>query len=202
MQFCDTLHGIQNLACKLFIRGNLPRISHLSSLQSSTSVDITSICRIAKACPSFPLNIFGESAPFSRTGSGESAPWSPHTGSSGSDECRCGDLQETRTFGGKPAKRYTWNVYIKTPESFCTGSLLDHTTVLTAAHCVEKKTSWGRWEASDLKLYVGTFDIRAPQMIRGVSSIHVHDDWVSSGISMYTASDIAMLKLDRRVDYR
>uniref|UniRef100_A0AAY4C078 Peptidase S1 domain-containing protein n=1 Tax=Denticeps clupeoides TaxID=299321 RepID=A0AAY4C078_9TELE len=105
---------------------------------------------------------------------------------------KCGQPKTTpmrcygRVVGGCVSKPHSWPWQISLRTSagvhFCGGTLIAPQWVLTAAHCLERPSSY--------KVYLGTHTLRATEQskqIRGVQKIILEP----------TGKDIALLKLDR-----
>ena len=85
--------------------------------------------------------------------------------------------------------------------SFCTGTLIDESLVLTAAHCLFDPETFGQRDLSDVEFRAGWRDGRA-LAYRGVRRAIVHPDYVFQGNGEGLArvvNDIALLELDRPI---
>ena len=118
-----------------------------------------------------------------------------------------GQGQEHTSFGSEPTAGYCYDTRIvngKTEpnyhgagalvdqgKAFCTGTLVDTTTVVTAAHCL-----YGSTEPQGLKMYFGpnANDLSSGTLV-DVASIHLHPEYNN----MTVENDIAVLKLAKPV---
>ncbi|KAJ4990925.1 trypsin A chain (extracellular trypsin protease) [Stagonosporopsis vannaccii] len=72
---------------------------------------------------------------------------------------------------------------------FCAGSLLDSTTVLTAAHCLHLSTS--DWKASDMNVRARSLSSKSGGTLARVSSVVAHPNYTGGTL----ANDIGIVKL-------
>lgn len=85
--------------------------------------------------------------------------------------------------------------------SFCTGTLIEETLVLTAAHCLFDPETFRQRDLSGVEFRAGWRDGRA-LAYRGVRRAIVHPDYVFQGNEAGLArvvNDIALLELDRPI---
>lgn len=94
---------------------------------------------------------------------------------------------QVRIVGGK-AETGFWAVgaLMEDGEAFCTGTLIDTTTVVTASHCIAGRTS-----AEGLSFYVGPKAGDASGTLVPVASVHAHPQYDDQELT----ADIAVLKL-------
>ena len=135
------------------------------------------------------------------------------------DTCNCGkpkksvrsdrksDIEHRIAFGEEAdPEQYPWIVYLKTRQpgggySACTGAVIGHKHVLTAAHCVhtQAKDKWGRprpernvmLRPKNINVYLGN-DRRNPMR---VASIQKHPTWNIRVLNLTNSHDIAVLEL-------
>ena len=135
------------------------------------------------------------------------------------DTCNCGkpkksvrsdrksDIEHRIAFGEEAdPEQYPWIVYLKTRQpgggySACTGAVIGHKHVLTAAHCVhtQAKDKWGRprpernvmLRPERINVYLGN-DKRNPMR---VASIQKHPTWNIRVLNLTNSHDIAVLEL-------
>ncbi|KID82132.1 Peptidase cysteine/serine, trypsin-like protein [Metarhizium guizhouense ARSEF 977] len=76
----------------------------------------------------------------------------------------------------------------------CGGTLLDSTTVLSAAHCFEK-------ESDNLTIRAGTLDARTGGVVVNVTAVKIHPNWGTlwSGPS-FAENDISIIKLSTPIE--
>lgn len=80
---------------------------------------------------------------------------------------------------------------------YCSGTLIDEDSVLTAAHCVDEKGLANDVPAAALRVTVGRTFINGNQgVVRRVSKISVHPNWRED---LYSGHDVAVLTLQGRV---
>nr|ACO10347.1 Anionic trypsin-1 precursor [Caligus rogercresseyi] len=73
--------------------------------------------------------------------------------------------------------------------AFCGGSILDETTVITAAHCCDRQ------QADKVQIVAGEHDLKTSsgdEQLRKVTKIIMHEDYFTKG----TNNDICLLKLE------
>jgi len=99
-----------------------------------------------------------------------------------------GDIRIPSIVGGVPATAGDFPFIVsfqKNGQHFCGGSLLDSTTVLTAAHCVDGQS------LSGLTVRAGTLTRNAGGVTAAVSELHVHPNYDENTQD----SDLGILKL-------
>ncbi|EFY91884.1 Trypsin [Metarhizium acridum CQMa 102] len=101
---------------------------------------------------------------------------------------------DKRIIGGQDAQEgdFPFIVSIRTPGHACGGSLLDSTTVLTAAHCIPSD-----WQRKNFHVRAGTLDLKKPGVDAKVASAKVHPDYKYRGKEgePYAVNDIGIIKL-------
>ncbi|XP_005107253.2 chymotrypsin-like protease CTRL-1 [Aplysia californica] len=120
---------------------------------------------------------------------------------------QCGQANNFRIIGGSKSAscEYPWMVVVFDHKNgfLCGGSIIDESTILTAAHCVANKNSQGKEvpsAPSDMAIYSGsskfTLDSPPPPGLRAnsASKIIVHEKYNVSG---YLDNDIALIKLSK-----
>ncbi|KAF4522776.1 hypothetical protein B566_EDAN013111, partial [Ephemera danica] len=97
-------------------------------------------------------------------------------------------------------------LFVRTRSSIdftCGGTLVSHTHIVTAAHCMKRPRVFTR-QPRDVIVYLGrhklfNFEEREEQVqVSGVSAIHLHPDWGVRGVK---DADIAVLVLATRAEF-
>ena len=130
------------------------------------------------------------------------------------DSCNCGkakksarsvrdsDVEHHISHGGfADPDQYPWIVRLQTRKpgggyGICTGAVIDHMHVLTAAHCVRDNLRDLDLSPESIKIYLGN-DWRKPM---DVAKIYIHESWKSafkkySEFAVFLSHDIAVMRL-------
>ena len=89
---------------------------------------------------------------------------------------------------------WPWMVYVHAGNYACGGTLIDATTVLTAAHCVHDGSS-DEIPATEISIITGEYDLAniADSATIAISQTYIHSDYDPT--STTSSNDIALLKL-------
>ena len=138
------------------------------------------------------------------------------SGGNTNKECNCGEANEgpaqwNRIAGGEKAglHEFPWVVSLhfllsmRTYEHsfFCTGALIDPTHVLTAAHCVVKKTDMVE-EITVILAGNNKKDPHPQHVVANVTKVHLHPSYDDHDFTWnFNGSDVAVLTLASPVQY-
>ncbi len=118
--------------------------------------------------------------------------------------CQTGAGQDPGIIGGTKASVESWlacgTIAVITDGSFCTGSLIDSKTILTAAHCVDENG-----DASKTFVYYSTDPLcdyvinKEMHRKAGVRRVIIHPEY--RNLDKYNRVDLALIRLDRPAPY-
>ncbi|XP_070504605.1 serine protease gd-like [Chironomus tepperi] len=99
---------------------------------------------------------------------------------------------------------YPWNAALITNDKyFCGGTLISNKEVVTAAHCIRPKTSFGQLLPKNITVILGHYDLTK---LNGsgittvpVKTIRLHPHW--NPMTQSFDADIAILELDQEVQF-
>ncbi|MCP5077704.1 MAG: trypsin-like serine protease [Psychromonas sp.] len=103
------------------------------------------------------------------------------------------DTISTRIVGGQESVEgnWPWMVNVSVGGSFCGGTLIDKSIVLTAAHCLFD-SNYNQLSISDVLLSVGEYNKQA-NPTTPITSIYIHSDYDPTDST--SSNDIALLRL-------
>lgn len=132
-------------------------------------------------------------------------------------ETQCGRIDDQFRLthlvsGGKRVARGTWpwivGIYVKAPNGVtfqCTGNMLSHRAVLTAAHCIRLYSKRNQYGPGELLLAFGQHNLRdwseKDVVLSDVERIIVHPEYLKEGLMNSYDADIALLVTRRFISY-
>ena len=114
--------------------------------------------------------------------------------------------------GNRKGDKYPKDSNFEGAYGFCGGSIIASKYILTAAHCLDKKSKSGeyrgRYEAYEIAVKIGDHNIKddsddlqgLPAIFINVESIHRHNKWSKTNPNVHNGYDVALLELTEDVD--
>ncbi|KAF8356259.1 hypothetical protein PRIPAC_97882 [Pristionchus pacificus] len=119
-------------------------------------------------------------------------------------ECGISNPIEEQTMDGiAPLGKWPWQVYVRTPDSMCGGTIIGERWILTAAHCFDDQLNGTKFDRLPL-IRAGVVNIEEAAKddfqytnVHGVKKILVHSEYNMDSV----VNDIAILELERPIKY-
>ncbi|GMT05776.1 hypothetical protein PENTCL1PPCAC_27950, partial [Pristionchus entomophagus] len=119
-------------------------------------------------------------------------------------ECGISNPTEEQSKEGiAPLGKWPWQVYVRTPGSFCGGTIIAERWILTAAHCFDAQLAGETFDKDPL-IRTGVVDVEKASKddfqyknVYGVNKFYAHEEYNKENM----VNDIALLELERPINY-